>query len=238
VIAHGTSHCPDCAPISQATESTDSFTFAKIAFLSLLAHFCLALAVVLLDPLSFATDRSQIPVEVVIAQPQPLPTLSAVQVDPPDNKWPAKENREVINKPDAGIAGGEGDSAKERQPMPIAAGAAFDAAPYNFRTFAGPVTTANGSEATNYQFVVGGMLERAKQYPESAVRRGAKGTATIGFVLDQSGGVAAVSLLRSSGEADLDSEGLALVRRAAPFPPPPPGAKRSFAIKVAFGISK
>jgi hypothetical protein len=42
----------------------------------------------------------------------------------------------------------------------------------------------------------GGMLERVKQYPESAVRRGAKGTATIGFMLDESGGVASVSLLQ------------------------------------------
>ncbi|HWX14139.1 MAG TPA: TonB family protein [Methylocella sp.] len=77
-----------------------------------------------------------------------------------------------------------------------------------------------------------------KQYPESAIRRGVKGTATIGFVLDESGGVALVSLLRSSGEADLDSESVALVRRAAPFPPPPPGVKSSFAIELAFGNRK
>jgi protein TonB len=34
---------------------------------------------------------------------------------------------------------------------------------------------------------------------------------------------------------DLDAESLALVNRAAPFPPPP-GAQRSFAIEVAFGM--
>jgi TonB family protein len=82
------------------------------------------------------------------------------------------------------------------------------------------------------------MLDRAKQYPESAVRRGAKGTATIGFAVDEAGAITSVSLLRWSGEADLDSESVALVRRAAPFPPPPPGVKRSFAIEVAFEIKK
>jgi TonB family protein len=119
-----------------------------------------------------------------------------------------------------------------------AAAVHFDAVPYNFRTFAVPAAAANSSEATNYQFVVGGMLERAKHYPEGAIRRGAKGTARIGFVLDELGGVASVSLLRSSGDADLDSESVALVRRASPFPPPPPEVKRSFVIEVAFGIKK
>jgi colicin import membrane protein len=118
-----------------------------------------------------------------------------------------------------------------------APGPSFDASPYKLRAFAAPATAATG-EAINYQLVVGGMLERAKHYPESAIRRGAQGTATIGFVVDESGAVASVSLLRSSGEADLDTESVALVRRAAPFPPPPPKAKRSFAIEVAFEIKK
>jgi periplasmic protein TonB len=162
--------------------------------------------------MSSSVDGShEIPVEVVIAS-QPPPILSAARTDRLEKKEPTKESADALNKPDA--------------------------VPYHFRTFAVPVTAANSSEAINYQFVVGGMLERAKQYPESAIRRGAKGTSTIEFVLDETGAVASVSLLRSSGEADLDSESVALVRRAAPFPPPPPGVKRSFAIKVAFGTGR
>ncbi len=88
----------------------------------------------------------------------------------------------------------------------------------------------------SYSFIVGGMLERVKHYPETARQRGAKGIAIIGFVLDESGRIASVSLLRSSGEADLDAESVALVNRAAPFPPPPRGAQDSFAIEVAFGM--
>jgi TonB family protein len=87
----------------------------------------------------------------------------------------------------------------------------------------------------SYRFIVGGMLERVKHYPETARQRGAKGIAIIGFVLDESGRIASVSLLRSSGEADLDAESVALVNRAAPFPPPR-GAQDSFAIEVSFGM--
>jgi len=79
------------------------------------------------------------------------------------------------------------------------------------------------------------MLERVKHYPETARQRGANGNAIIWFVLDKSGRIASVSLLRSSGDADLGGESVALVNRAAPFPPPP-GAQDSFAIEVSFGL--
>ena len=105
-----------------------------------------------------------------------------------------------------------------------------------FRAVAVPLPSESGGEAMSYRFIVGGMLERVKHYPERALQRGAKGTATIGFVLDGSGGVASVVLLRSSGEAELDAESVALVRRAAPFPAAPPGAQHSFTVEVAFGM--
>ncbi len=98
-----------------------------------------------------------------------------------------------------------------------------------------PLASGSGGEAVSYRFIVGGILERVKHYPATARQRGAKGIAIIGFVLDESGRVASVSLLRSSGEADLDAESVALVNRAVPFPPPP-GAQVSFAIEVAFGM--
>jgi periplasmic protein TonB len=116
-----------------------------------------------------------------------------------------------------------------------AAYSAVGEAAYSFRAFAVPVAAANASDPVSYQVLVGSLLERAKHYPEGALRRGARGTAKIGFSIDKSGGVASVSVLRSSGQADLDLEGVALVRRASPFPPPPAGTKRSFAIEVAFG---
>ncbi len=112
----------------------------------------------------------------------------------------------------------------------------FNSGRDSFRAVAVPLPAATGGEAMSYSFIVGGRLERVKHYPETARQRGAKGIAIIGFVLDKSGRIASVSLLRSSGDADLDAESVALVNRAAPFPPPPPGAQDSFAIEVSFGM--
>jgi hypothetical protein len=174
VFAHRTPLDRDCAHSSQAAESSDTLSFATIALLSLLAHFCPVLALVLLDPTSSSVDGShEIPVEVVIAS-QPPPILSAARTDRLEKEEPTKESADALNKPDVRNTGGQGDRAREPQPMQSTDAFRIDAVPYHFRTFAVPVTAANSSEAINYQFVVGGMLERAKQYPESAIRRGAQ----------------------------------------------------------------
>lgn len=112
----------------------------------------------------------------------------------------------------------------------------FDSGPEIFRAVAVPLPTEGGSEAMSYKVIVFGILARVKHYPETAIKRGAKGAVAIGFILDDAGQVLSVSLLRSSGEADLDAESIELVRRAAPFPPPPPGAQHSFAAEVSFGL--
>ncbi|WP_395665917.1 energy transducer TonB [Methylocella sp.] len=50
---------------------------------------------------------------------------------------------------------------------------------------------------------------------------GAGGLATVSFSVDRSGRLIAAHLVRSSGSPLHDQEAVALVRRAAPFPPPP-----------------
>jgi protein TonB len=55
---------------------------------------------------------------------------------------------------------------------------------------------------------------------------GARGGATVSFVIGASGTLVDLRLHRSSGIARLDRAALATVRSAAPFPPPPPGAGR------------
>ena len=127
------------------------------------------------------------------------------------------------HRPAAGRAGGprQNGGSERRGPVQTGLPLPFDLGPDNFRAVAVPMPAKSGGEAVSYRFIVGGMLERVKHYPEAARQRGVKGIAIIGFVLDESGRVGSVSLLRSSGEADLDAESVALVNRAAPFPPPP-----------------
>ena len=62
-------------------------------------------------------------------------------------------------------------------------------------------------------------LDRFKRYPSQA--RGAEGVATVGFRVDRQGKVVSSKIVKSSGSAVLDTEALALIKRAAPFPPPP-----------------
>jgi protein TonB len=141
--------------------------------------------------------------------------------------------------PAARLAGGgasQNGGSERRQPVQADFALPFNSGQDSFRAVALPLVSETGGEAVNYRFILGSMLERAKHYPKSASQRGAKGAAIIGFVLDLSGKITSVSLLRSSGEADLDAESVALIHRAAPFPPPPPGAQVSFAIEVAFGM--
>jgi TonB family protein len=66
-------------------------------------------------------------------------------------------------------------------------------------------------------------LTKFTRFPPGARKRGETGTVRIRFVLDPSGKLVENEIATSSGFADLDNEALAMVRRAAPFPPGPSG---------------
>ena len=62
-----------------------------------------------------------------------------------------------------------------------------------------------------------------KRYPSGAESRREKGVVRLRFTLNRSCGVLSRSILRGSGYPELDQEALAMVQRAAPFPPMPAG---------------
>jgi TonB family protein len=66
------------------------------------------------------------------------------------------------------------------------------------------------------------QLEGKKQYPAAALPRLEQGTVLILFRLDRQGRLVSSRIARGSGSGTLDNAGLALVRQAQPFPPPPP----------------
>ncbi len=94
----------------------------------------------------------------------------------------------------------------------------------------------SGAEAIAYRGLVGSHLARFKRYPDSARARNAEGVPAVSFSLDGAGRVVSVSLARSTGQGDLDAEVVQMVRRASPFPTPPPGATRSFTIPVRYKV--
>jgi periplasmic protein TonB len=186
-------------------------------------------------------DPNPKPANEAMSGPNPVAKPAAPAPAEPERKAIAIVHKEIAHeyrtaaKP-AGSPARRGGERKNQLPTQTGSALPFDSGPDSFRAVAVPLPAATGGEATSYSFIVGGMLERVKHYPETARQRAAKGIAIIGFVLDELGRITSVSLLRSSSEADLDAESVALVRRAAPFPLPPSGAQHSFAIEVAFGM--
>jgi colicin import membrane protein len=93
---------------------------------------------------------------------------------------------------------------------------------------------APAADSGAYRGQVIAHLTRFKRYPRGAQLQGSQGTPTVAFAVDAAGRVSSAALARSSGDAELDGEALAMVRRAVPFPPPPPGAPRIFSASIAF----
>lgn len=89
-------------------------------------------------------------------------------------------------------------------------------------------TNKSGSAAaTNYPGVVMRYISRQRR-PDIDVR----GTATIAFVIASNGQLAHTKVARSSGSAALDKAALRIVERAAPFPPPPEGARLRHSVGI------
>lgn len=59
----------------------------------------------------------------------------------------------------------------------------------------------------------------------------AKGRVVVGFVIAGNGGLKSVKIVKSSGSAALDKVALDHIRRAAPFPAPPPSAQTQFSFE-------
>lgn len=66
-------------------------------------------------------------------------------------------------------------------------------------------------------------IARFMDYPILARLNGDQGTAQVHFIMDAGNHVILVELHKSSGSTLLDKEALAMVKRAEPLPPVPPG---------------
>ncbi|WP_341235241.1 TonB family protein [uncultured Sulfitobacter sp.] len=86
---------------------------------------------------------------------------------------------------------------------------------------------AGNAAVSNYP---GQVMRRISRVGKPRVK--SKGEAVIAFTISASGGLGGVSVARSSGSAALDQAALTLIRKAAPFPKPPAGARRQYTIKI------
>lgn len=86
---------------------------------------------------------------------------------------------------------------------------------------------AGNAKASNYPGLVFRKIQRTRQK-----RVGGRGSVRIRFSVSSNGRLAGISVARSSGSNKIDQAALAHIRRAAPFPAPPQGARRSFTIPI------
>ncbi|SDG54119.1 energy transducer TonB family protein [Alloyangia pacifica] len=91
----------------------------------------------------------------------------------------------------------------------------------------GQAREAGNAAASNYP---GQVMRKLSRVPRPRVN--ARGAAVIAFRVSGSGGLAGVSVARSSGSAALDQAALRVVRSASPFPAPPSGAQTSFTVQI------
>src|SRR5437016_675146 len=82
-----------------------------------------------------------------------------------------------------------------------------------------PTPRPTSAAVPSWQRLLVAQLERHKRYPPQA--GGKVGEARLAFSIDRGGRVLASRIVHSSGSDALDREALALLRRAAPLPPPP-----------------
>ena len=89
------------------------------------------------------------------------------------------------------------------------------------------LTKASNAAVANYG---GQIMRRVSRVRKPDVRK--RGTAKVTFVIAASGSLSSLSISQSSGHAEIDQMALTVIRRAAPFPAPPAGARTRFSVKI------
>ncbi|WP_072377062.1 energy transducer TonB [Hyphomicrobium sp. NDB2Meth4] len=171
----------------------------------------------------------QDPIEPVVEPEPDLPELPKMEVAeavlPPRAMAPVEpEKPEEPEKPDEVKAKEEPKEVEKKKSTPKPKSVAQAAsAPKPMKSARAKVNaapssgTASAASISSWRGSVVAHLNRHKRYPGG----GARGTSSVAFTINRSGGVIAARLIRSSGNKTLDQEAVALARRASPVPKPP-----------------
>ncbi|HEY0328394.1 MAG TPA: energy transducer TonB [Rhodopseudomonas sp.] len=128
---------------------------------------------------------------------------------------------------------------KKPAEMPAPQTSAPPAAARQARAAAAAAGAAASAALPSYRDRLAAHLQRYKQYPSEARSAGVQGTAMLSFTVGRGGQLLSARLAASSGNAALDAETLAMVRRAQPLPSFPPEIAQnslSFTVPVRFSI--
>jgi periplasmic protein TonB len=204
------------------------------------------------EPVSPAAEPEEAPPEPEPVPPEPEPVPPEPEPIPPEPEPPPPESMppEPIPPPEVMLPAPPPPPPSPpavRQPpraqrpaiearRDAAAPAALEAAPVAAAPPA-PMTVSNA--VPTWQGLMLGRLQRFKRYPDAARLNREEGVAYLTFSMDRAGHVLSAAIARSSGSQALDSETLALVRRAEPLPAPPPempGDPVTLTVPVRFSL--
>ncbi len=87
----------------------------------------------------------------------------------------------------------------------------------------------------SYKRKVYSRIQRAKRYPYAARRDGIEGRVVVKFTINRSGRVSSVRVVKGTPHSILNSDAVAWVKRAAPFPPFPSGAEE-LSLSLSYGL--
>lgn len=179
-------------------------------------------------------EESAPPLKVEAAKAPEAPAATAVIEEtppvPPARQAPPRPKKKQVER----------KQARSSSPSQAAAPSRAAGANSSGRAGAGGLADAGGRTAiSSYQAQVLAHLSRHRVYPPEARSRGATGVVRVHFVLTRDGRVISARLIGGSGERVLDEAGVAMVRRASPFPAFPPGlaqTRMSFAAPIRFDL--
>ncbi len=250
------------APREFLSTRPDLFRWALCAFIVVLAHGAAAFALIQREDESDLEGGS--PVALIELAPIPVaPSSTETDLAPgppaPDaeqiDRIEASEKprldpppvHEKVQDPDAAdpapvMAEKQPQEAEEQPQVEASVAAAPPAAAETAVLPAAPAvgraTRKPSAADLHWQRSLVAHLERAKRYPRQAW--GQSGVARLAFSIDRQGRLLESRIVRSSGSAILDSETLAMIKRAEPFPPPPQDVaedRLSFVVPIRYASS-
>ncbi len=89
--------------------------------------------------------------------------------------------------------------------------------PYKQKQSVQASSSSRGVQTNELISLLHAAIQRAQQYPESAMELERQGRVTVAFTLFTNGSIQGLKLLKSSGTESLDNAAIAAVRDATPF---------------------
>ncbi|MEM6618247.1 MAG: TonB family protein [Pseudomonadota bacterium] len=169
-----------------------------------------------------ATDQAASGAPLDSPRPRPRPAAIAAKAPPPPDAAPAP--RRTVRTEASAPRQRQGNSERDSRRGSAQGAETATARTQGQRPAAGQ---SGNARASDYPGQVMRKIQRVPR-PRSSTR----GSAIISFTIAASGGLVSAGVARSSGSTQLDRDALRVVRRAAPFPPPPAGARRSYQVQI------